>query len=281
MTIVSPIRYQGCKRTLIPTILEHMPDQKDCDRLIDAFGGSATVVLNMPHTRRVYNELNPHVYEIVRLLASEDPKRTLSRIKRVVKRWSLTNSNEWAYDNFRDHVQKKQDPLLNYIAHRHAHSNLLRFNQSGEYNVPFGDRGLIGKFDDLEQELVQFHSAMQGVHVVNYTYTDLLNKLRKQLNSSTIVYFDPPYLASGAAAYGSKWTEIDEIKLLHVLEWLTQQGVLWMLSNVVQHRHFENKMLKKWLKKNAVNVYYPSKTYAMANAQDDSHSTVEILATNY
>ncbi len=249
--------------------------------MIDAFGGSGTVVSNMPHLYRVYNELNPQVFEIVKLLATQEPKKTLSQIKRVVNKWCLTNSSAEQYDAFRDYVQKKKTPLLHYIAHRHGHSNLLRFNKSGEYNVPFGNRGLIGRFDELEQELTSFYWRMQKVHLTNWTYNELLHRVFKQLGSKTFVYFDPPYLASGAMQYGSKWSEADERILLNALEKLTELGSPWMLSNVLQHRHFKNEMLERWLKKNARTVIYPEKTYALANGQSDSHSTVEILAMNY
>lgn len=280
MTVISPIRYQGNKRSLIPVILEHAPSTKECARMIDAFGGSGTVTANMQQQFRIYNELSTPVYEIVKLLSEQDPKKTLSQIKRVVRQWSLTNSSEVQYDSFRHYVQKKRTPLLHYIAHRHAHSNMLRFNQQGVYNVGFGNRGLIGKFDELEQELTTFHQRMQGVHVTNLKYNQLLAKVYKQLNSNTFVYFDPPYLASGAMQYG-KWTERNEHNLLATLAWLNKQGCPWMLSNVIQHRHFTNDLLKRWLRKHATTVLYPNKSYALNNGQTGSHDTVEILAMNY
>ncbi|EBY9527475.1 hypothetical protein D5P86_00655 [Salmonella enterica subsp. enterica serovar Infantis] len=281
MTAISPIRYQGNKRSLIPLILEHTPSIKECPRMIDAFGGSGTVTINMPQQFRVYNELSTPVYEIVKLLSEQDPKKTMTQIKRIVKKWALTNTGEWQYDEFRKHVQKKRDPLLHYIAHRHAHSNMLRFNQQGVYNVGFGNRGLIGKFDELEQELTDFYWRMQGVHVTNMKYNQLLARVYKQLNSSTFCYFDPPYLASGAMQYGPKWTERHEHNLLATLAWLNKQGCPWMLSNVIEHRHFSNDLLKRWLRKHATTVLYPNKSYAMNNGQSGSHGTVEILAMNY
>lgn len=279
MILTSPIRYQGNKRTLMPLILEHAP-VNDCVRMIDAFGGSGTVALNMPHKYRVYNELSTPVFEIVQLLAHQDPKKTLNQIKRIVKRFCLTNSSQDNYDMFRDYIQKKPSPLHHYIAHRHARSNMLRFNQRGIYNVPFGDRGLIGKFDQLEEELVTFHDRMQHTHITNMRYNRLLQAVSKHIGSSTFVYFDPPYLASGAMQYG-RWTEQNERNLLATLEFLTRQGCPWMLSNVIEHRHHKNDLLKRWLKKHATTVIYPNKSYSMANSHSDSHSTVEILAMNY
>lgn len=275
---ISPIRYQGSKRSLVQTIQELAP--KDCPRMIDAFGGSATVVLNMPHTHRIYCESHQHVFNIVDALAANDPHKTVQKIKRVVKKWCLTNSSERQFLEFRDHVNKRPDPIGHYILHRHAYSNLLRFNQDGEFNAPFGDRGLIGKWDSVEQEIYTFYYNMVGVRRVNMRYGKLLQCVRSSLNHDTFIYFDPPYLASGANCY-DKWSLAYECQLLRNLERLTELGVRWMLSNVTQHRHFRNDVLVKWLKKNKIRVVYPNKVYSLANGQQDNHSTVEIIAMNY
>lgn len=279
MTLISPIRYQGSKRSLVPVIKELMP--KECVRMVDAFGGSATVVLNMdPEHHRLYCESHRQVFNIVDTLATNPPQKTMSTIRRIVKKWDLTDTSPAQFDKFRAHANIKQDPMMHYILHRHAYSNLLRFNQSGEFNAPFGDRGLIGKWDSVEQEIYTFHYNMLGVRRVNMRYGEVLQRIRPSLNSGTFIYFDPPYLASGANCY-DKWTVEYEHQLLRNLERLTELGVKWMLSNVLQHRHFRNDLLAQWLKKNKVRVEYPDKVYSLANGQKDNHSTIEIIAMNY
>lgn len=275
---ISPIRYQGSKRDLVPLIQELAPS--DCVRMIDAFGGSATVVLNMPHLHRLYCESHQHVFNIVDTLATNPPQKTMQKIRRLVNKWQLTSSNAEQFLDFRRSVNARPDPIGHYVLHRHAYSNLLRFNQDGDFNAPFGDRSLEGKWEDLEREIYTFHYNMLGVRRVNMRYGELLQRVRNSLNSGTFIYFDPPYLASGANCY-DKWTLAYEYQLLRNLERLTELGVKWMLSNVTQHRHFRNDVLVQWLKKNKIRVEYPNKTYALANGQRDSHSTVEIIAMNY
>lgn len=278
MQYISPIRYQGSKRSLIPVIKQLAP--QDCTNMIDAFGGSATVVLNMDHRRRMYCESYQPVFEIVDTLASVEPHLTVNKVKRLVKRWKLDKHSPDNFFAFRDHANNSRDPLMFYILHRHAHSNLLRFNQDGEYNVPFGNRGIADKMEDVEREIYTFFYNMQDVQRVNARYGQVLLDSRSKLNHKTFIYFDPPYLASGANCYDS-WSEKYEHQLLRNLERLTVMGVKWMLSNVTQHRHFRNDVLIKWLKKNKIRVVYPNKTYALANLHGDSHSTVEIIAMNY
>lgn len=282
MIHASPIKFQGNKRLLIPTIHKLLPTK--CVRMIDAFGGSGTVVANMglEFNSRLYVEKHPQVFEIVKYMSQNSPKAMVSRIKRTLTKWALTNSNERQFEDFKKYANERDDPLLFYILHRHAHSNLLRFNLSGEFNTPFGDRGLIHRMDEVEAEIFKFCEAMEEVQFFRGSYTQVIEKLhmRKQLNSKTFFYFDPPYLASGANTY-AKWTEEDEQRLLNNLAGLTKRNVRWMLSNVTEHRHFKNQMLIKWLKKNDVNVNKIDKHYCLANSHKDSHGTKEIIVTNY
>lgn len=245
--------------------------------MIDAFGGSATVCLNMEHRHRLYNESNYHVFKMVEMLAQTHPKNLLRRIKAVVKRFALTSLSENQYYDFREYANRRYDPVLFYILHRHAHSNLIRFNGNAGFNAPFGKRGLIGKFDQLEQELTDFHERMHQVKLVNMRYADLLNCIKGQLDK-TFIYLDPPYLASGANVYDS-WSEELDIKLMNNLDHLDSMNVSWMMSNVLTHRHFENKRLGKWAKK--YRLIDVDKTYSLANAQQDSHSTREVIIVNY
>ncbi|WOL24606.1 DNA methyltransferase [Yersinia phage fHe-Yen9-02] len=275
MTYISPMRYQGCKRSLVPVIKELMP--QDCTRMIDAFGGSATVVLNMDTKHRLYNESNFHVFKIIELFARTDPKKTLSKIRRVIKRFDLTTDNDEQYYEFRSYANRRYDPLLFYILSRHAHSNMIRFNGNDGFNAPFGKRSLIGKMDVLEREVVEFYDRMHNVQLSNSRYAELLNRISHQLDS-TFIYLDPPYLASGANIYDS-WSEELDIKMMANLDALDAKNVKWMMSNVLTHRHFENKRLARWAKN--YRLIDVDKTYSLANAQQDSHSTREVIIVNY
>ncbi|AXG66742.1 putative DNA adenine methylase [Dickeya phage vB_DsoM_JA29] len=280
MIHASPIKFQGNKRQLMPVITSLLPT--GCTRMIDAFGGSGVVTANVQFKSRLYIEKHPQVFEIVKHISQSDPKATVRRIKNMVKKFALTNSNERQFEDFKKYANSKNDPLLFYILHRHAHSNLLRFNLSGEFNTPFGDRGLLGRMDEVEQEITKFCELMEGVQFYCGSYTRVVEELnrRKQLNAKTFFYFDPPYLASGANTY-AKWTEDDEQRLLNNLAGLSKRNVRWMLSNVTEHRHFKNQFLIKWLKKNDVKVHKIDKHYCLANSHRDSHGTKEIIVTNY
>lgn len=280
MIYASPVKFQGNKRQLMPVIQSLLP--KGCTRMIDAFGGSGVVTANMPFKSRLYIEKHPQIFEVVKYIASNEPASTIRRIKSILKKFELTNSNPKKFEEFKAYANKKNDPLLFYILQRHAYSNLLRFNLKGEFNTPFGDRGLIDKMDEVSKEIRDFHTAMEGTQYHCGSYTSVIPELqkRKQLNAKTFFYFDPPYLASGANTY-AKWNAEDERRLLNNLHVLTNLNVPWMLSNVTEHRHFKNPQLIKFIKSKSVNVHRIDKHYCLANSHRDSHGTKEVIVTNY
>lgn len=275
MQINSPVRYQGSKRKLIDTILEHAPD---VPRAIDVFGGSAVVTANLPHAKRLYNELSPHVFDIVDWLSTE-PIKNYRAIERMVKKYDLSRENETQFLNFRTRINKVPTPLGHYVAHRFAHSNLLRFNLSGMFNAPFGKREI--DFKQLRIELTQFAASMHSVKKTNLDYVQLFKQQHRILDSNTFVYLDPPYYASGAMQYGT-WGEWQERQLLHCLDVLDSYGCRFMLSNVFSHRGFENPYLMQWAEARKHRTIHLDVDYQMARAYDQTdNKTDEVLIMNY
>lgn len=273
--INSPIRYQGSKRKLIDNIKALVPKSS---RAIDVFGGSGVVTANLRQKHRVYNDADPNIMHMVLLLAKNCPEKNLKNMQRLIKKFELDRTSEERYLAFRDAYNKNPTPTGLYVLHRFAHSNLIRHNKQGEYNASFGHRQI--EFWQLEQEIYQFYYSMQNVDIECRDFVDLLKVYRPKLNSSTFVYFDPPYLASGAMQYAGGWTEEQEEQLLHCLSVLKKNNVPFMLSNVLKHRGHENKLLKKWSKKERVTIHRVDMGYKFARAYDQTENeTEEVIIT--
>lgn len=271
--ILSPIRYQGSKRKLIKNILALVPKSS---RAIDVFGGSGVVCANLKHKRRVYNDFDYKVMHLVLMLSKNSPESNLKNFRRIIKKYELDRTNEEGFFELRSDYNKGFNPSLLYVLHRYAHSNMIRHNSKNEFNVGFGKR----QVDDwkLEQEIYQFFYAMNDVDVNCLDFANLLKHYKSKLNSSTFVYFDPPYLASGDMQYSGGWSEEQEEHLLHCLSVLRKNNVPFMLSNVLRHRDKENKLLIKWSKKERVKTHHIKMDYNLARAYDQSdNGTDEVL----
>jgi len=259
-------------------ILSNLPN--NCDKMIDAFGGSGTVCANMPHRYRLYNELDKNVFDIVFALATISSKQVMTKMLIWLKRFKLSSTNQLGYYAFREYANKKDSSLAFLLLHYYSFSNMLRFNAKNKFNAPLG-KGRYGEIihrkQEIYQELAAFKKSMK-VQFTNLHYADLLNKLSHNLDR-TFIYFDPPYLASGARSYTSKWSADDEKKLLGNLDKLDKRGVKWMLSNVLTHKGLENKLLIEWSKK--YRVIPINKKYVLGARYKNTKPTQEVLIMNY
>lgn len=99
------------------------------------------------------------------------------------------------------------------------------------------------------------------------------------------VYVDPPYLIT-CAAYNEQggWSEVDEEDLLQKLDDLSQRGIKFALSNVLESKGRENVLLRKWIESRP-NYKMVDLNYSYNNAnyqrQNKEQKTREILVVNY
>ncbi len=218
--------------------------------MVDAFGGSGTVCLNVPFENKIYNELEPNTFAYMKTLLAQDAKSTHAKVQAIIREFDLSRRNEEGYQKLKDLANKTKDPFLFYVLHRHSFSNLSRFNDKGEFTVQFGNRSC-GSSRKEFRELNTFWLRMKNTKLTNMHYAELLGKLKKvgKLDSKTFIYFDPPYLASGKQSSYAEWSHDEDIKLRHNMNKLTKMGVKWMMSNVFAHKTYENPELREWAKK--------------------------------
>jgi site-specific DNA-adenine methylase len=287
--LVSPLKYQGNKSKLMPSILELLPS--DAGRLVDLFGGSAVVSASVSAARGipcVYNELDRLVYGIVVMLSATPKAAFESEVVRYIKEFELTSRD--CVDGYNRMVKQVNNEIaeggypnlmLLWLISRHAHSNLLRTSGKDvpKVNIQFGRRYIADRLPEVFAEVDTFRNAMRNVQAVNKSYIEVLDQIDSQLESDDILYFDPPYYASGQFVYRCTWAEKEERELLSVLTDLHKKGRRFMLSNVVRHGEYVNMWLARWMRK--YTVYDIDSTYALSRAYTHRGGTREVIVTNY
>lgn len=275
----SILSYQGSKFKLLPSLMPHLID---ASRVYDVFGGSATVSINV--RRSVYNDLDSNVTEILQYIKKTPLDKLVSDYAKFVDHFGLSARNEKGYLQLREYQRTtNQHPFVNFVLSKHSFCGLMRFNGSNGFNLKFGSRTY-----DMEANysaFAAFRQKLQTIPIHNLSYLKFVEKTHRKIKSNDVYYFDPPYLASGAMIYGCQWSSSDEVKLLSLLDYLDSCGCKWVLSNVLQHRGFTNKHLKKFCKN--YNVYYPSfntkgEGYILNRvATSGQNKTVEIIVRNF
>ena len=271
--IKSPLNYSGSKDALLSAIFKELP--KHVGTFVDAMGGAFNVGVNIIAMDRViYNEYNPFVFSIIKMLLCKNKGELLSEIQNNINYWGLSQEKKETYLEFRKHYNFKDKSALNlFILHMFSFQNLIRFNSKFEFNTPIGNSGFT---DNMKQRVIEFKSKTKLVEFYNNSFDELdLDCFEK----GTVFYFDPPYLITTAEYNDGKrglkgWNSESEVKLLAFLHKLDKKGFFFMLSNVIAHKEKVNNLLTEWIKTHDYNVIIMGKT-------GSRYPRTEVLVKNF
>ena len=169
-----------------------------------------------------------------------------------------------------------------YVLICYSFNNQIRFNSKGKFNLPVGKRDFNSKMRE------KFNNFIDRIKSSDYTFIcdDYKNIVVEKFGKDTFVYADPPYLIT-CATYNEQgaWNEEKEKDLLAYLDVLDKKGIRFALSNVLETKGQENKILKSWLNnnKNRYNVIHLDRDYSNCNYQlkNKNGKSDEVLITNY
>lgn len=278
--IKSPLNYVGGKYKLLPQIMPLFP--KNIDTFVDLFSGGGNVGINSSASKVYFNDINTKINELFRFLQNKDPHELLSLIRDRISECQLSKTNEEAFLKFRAQYNANPNPLDLYVLVSYSFNYQFRFNNSLQYNNPFG-RNRSHFSDRMANNMLRFVSKLNSIdaHFTDDYFTDFDFS---HLTDNSFVYADPPYLiTTGSYNDGNRgfvnWTEKQEKQLYEILDGLTARQIRFALSNVTDHKGKSNNMLKEWSQRYTVHEL----NYGYQNS---SHNTVnlgsrEVLITNY
>jgi DNA adenine methylase len=197
------LKYRGGKSREIPRFAQYIPD--DFNRYIEPFLGGGAVyfylepdnaILNDINTKLMtfYHQLRDH-YSQMRTQLDElqrqyDANQTAyKRLKAKCPDDRVSNVNENLYYHIRDLFNHPDDTLLEgviyFFINKTAYSGMIRYNNNGEYNVPFG------RYPNLNtRRLTKQHcELLQGTELFNLNYKAIFDKAEED----DFMFLDPPY----------------------------------------------------------------------------------------
>ena len=249
----------GNKFRMIEELLRQFP-KKNIDYFVEVFAGSGIVSMNYQNPKKIFlNDNDVWLTKLLEYLINNNPENIIKRIEIIIKKFKLPiNEAKIKYDNEYNNLKKsfndskKIDELFVLILY--GFNQQIRFNSKDEFNIP------PGKFSwnaYQRNKLINFCLAAKDrkFSIKNEDFVDFVNSIKKQINrKNTIFYFDPPYLISNAT-YNLSWSEEKEKKLINLLNEITNEGYKWILSNVIESKGVENKLLKNFISNNS-NISY-------------------------
>jgi DNA adenine methylase len=218
-TFRPPLKWAGGKRWQVP-YLRPLWHQHAGRRLVEPFCGGLAVTLGLMPERALLNDINPHVINFYRWL-----KRGL------VVTLPMANDERLYYehrDRFNELLAQGKGPsseaaALFYFLNRTGYNGLCRFNQQGQFNVPFGRYKRITYTADF----TPYRQVFAGRDFVSGDFEAI------PLESDDFVYADPPYDVEFTtyAKEGFGWA--DQVR---AAEWLARHRGPVVLSNQATKR---------------------------------------------
>ena len=197
------LKYRGGKSREIPRFLQYIPD--DFNRYIEPFLGGGAVYFHLEPDNAILNDINDRLITFYQQLRNNYPqmRQQLDELQRQYEANQLAykqlkaqnpdervpNANEDLYYRIRELFNRPDDTYLDgvlyFFINKTAYSGMIRYNSSGEYNVPFG------RYPNLNTRLVtsQHSELLQGAELYSLDYRQIFDMAEED----DFMFLDPPY----------------------------------------------------------------------------------------
>ena len=285
--IKSPLNYIGGKYKILNQIIPKFP--KKINTFVDLFGGGFNVGINVNANNLIYNDVIEPLCELINYFYDNTADDVISKLERNIKENNLTKENLEAFKKLRNkynhyNYENEEDRVLDfYTLILYSFNYQIRFNQSMEYNTPFGKNRSSYNLN-TKKNIKSFIDKLNKINL-SITKKRFIDFDFSSLGKDDFVYCDPPYLiTTGSYNDGNRgikdWTIDDEKNLLNILDDLNSRGVKFALSNVLVANDKKNDVLTEWSKK--YTVYIIKNTFNNSNYRRKSKDdAIEVLITNY
>jgi len=294
----SPLFYVGDKYKLFPSISKHFPSK--INRFIEPFTGGGSVFLNSTANEYHINDIDSNVIKLHNFLlkSATSPVKFFKSIKSYILKYKLSHSyindiippslrkeykktyyakfNKSAFNTLKHDYNKssRKDPLKLYFLLIFGFNRMLRFNSSGNYNLPVGNVDFNKNVKSALDYYFQF-ASVNSIKTYNLDFLDFIKSF--DFSQNDFVYLDPPYLIT-FSEYNKLWDDVNESRLLFLLDYLNSINVKFAISNVTHYKGKVNLQFLNWSKK-----YYSHsiKSNYISYHDNSKKSFNEVLITNY
>ena len=272
--IKSPLKYQGSKLKLVPWIKEVTQFKPSEEVWLEPFLGSGVVALNMNAKHAFVSDINTHVLNLFRMM--QDQKYYMEGVSASLKTHGrlLNRFGEEYYYEMRDHFNTNFHPTTLLFLNQTCFNGVMRFNQKGKFNVPYGknENKLNDEFiESYINKISLARDASANWNILNWDYKQMFDIGY----DDSVIYLDPPYIDRNNNYYDS-WTEKDELEL-HELVMNTDARVV--LSTWYSANNVENKYVKElW---GDLNLHTKDHRYIVGQKKSNRYPVVEALLTNF
>lgn len=274
--LVPPIKCQGIKTKLIPAIKAVVGCGVE-GRWIEPFCGSCVVAFNIKPKEAILSDTNQHIIHFYKSIQNGlvTPEFVGQHLEK--ENQELLAGGERYYYQVRDRFNINHHPLDFLFLNRSCFNGMIRFNQKGQFNVPFCRKPNRFAKPYITKIVNQVRATKEILHshqwifqVANFEST-LSNSQKNDL-----VYADPPYIGRHVD-YFNTWTKNNESKLISLLNHLPCD---FILSTWLENKFRHNPSIEEnWQNRN-FSIIPVQHFYHVGAFEGLRHSITEALVTN-
>lgn len=222
--IIPPIKIQGKKTKIVPKIMEIadeiLNEHPEIDTWVEPFLGSGVVAFNCPGRIKkvIVNDINPHIIKFYKSVS--DGTINPDRIREVfdIHNQNLLKDGYDYYNRIKDRFNQTFDTMDFLFLTRTGFNGVMRFNNSGKWNVPFcklNNRLSKNVINDLTSSVDELSRLFKSKDFTfhNQSFEEVIATAPE----NSIFYCDPPYYGL-QVQYFKGWGKEDEIRLNEMLK---------------------------------------------------------------
>lgn len=198
------IKYRGGKTKEISHFTNNMPSEYN--RYIEPFFGGGALYFYLEPQNAIINDVNTRLYSFYQQMKEEYPiaRKQLDELQTMYEKNQkeyeelkqknpdvrVENKNEALYYKLRDMFNHKiackyLDAVVYFFINKTAYSGMIRYNASGEYNVPFG------RYKNFNTKLItdKHCELLKRTDIYNQDYSEIFN----MAGDDDFIFLDPPY----------------------------------------------------------------------------------------
>lgn len=267
----NPFNWTGSKHRYLKDLFDVLPGNKEL-RVLDPFVGGGDLISKLPSSWVITaSDKNDKLIELHRDI--QRGKITVDEVIKMQKVMDLSDSDVYAYGELRSAYNAgHNDPILLYLLICHSNTNRMRFNQKGEFNMPFGERTFNPQ---MQKKLDNYIAALSDREVRFYNH----NFMDWDFNPYDLLLLDPPY-QNTTAVYNERggWSLNDEIHLYSKTSSAVNNGTKFIMFGQTWSKGAHNQLFDAW--SSQYNVRVLKETTNKCSSNRKGGKTVEIMVCN-
>lgn len=191
-------------------------------------------------------------------------------------RASIYTYYRYLYNN-RDHynIENELHIALFFYLREFCYSSMFRYNNSGEFNVPYGglsynNKNFASKIEYIRNQ--ELHNILRNAELFNLDFEDFLRRIN--INANDFMFLDPPYDGGFSSYANNSFEQEDQRRLANYL--INECQCRFML--IIKNTDFIAELYEN---RRNINVIGFDKDYRVSFMDRNDKKVKHLLITNY